>query len=39
MQTYEQYLATMRAYRFYPLDRETWQSWQIHYHGYFKPSA
>lgn len=38
MQTYEQYLETMKAYRFHPLDRETWQLWQVHHHGHFKPS-
>ena len=31
MQTYEEYLATMRAYHFHPLDRATWESWQEDY--------
>lgn len=31
MQTYSEYLATMKAYNFYPLDRATWQEWQDYY--------
>lgn len=38
MKTYEEYLETMRAYHFYPNDRETWQGWQIYYYGFFKAS-
>ncbi len=36
MQTYTEYLATMRAYKFYPLDFATWKAWQIYHHGYYK---
>lgn len=35
-QTYEQYLETMKAYNFYPMDRELWQDWQVHYHGSYR---
>ena len=38
MQTYEEYLATMRAYNFYPLTREQWEGWQVACHGTFKAS-
>ena len=27
-QSYAEYLATMKAYNFNPLDRDTWQWWQ-----------
>lgn len=33
VQTYEEYLETMKAYHFYPQDRELWAGWQKHYHG------
>lgn len=36
MQTYAEYLETMAAYRFAPLDEPTWQQWQVHYHGHWK---
>jgi hypothetical protein len=36
MQTYAEYLLTMRAYRFAPLPESVWQDWQIFYHGSFK---
>ena len=31
-QTYQEYCATMAAYKFYPLRYETWFDWMI-YHG------
>lgn len=30
-QTYPEYLETMKAYRFSPLDYETWKSWDDFY--------
>ena len=36
MQTYVEYLETMKSYNFYPLDFDTWKDWQIHYHGCYK---
>lgn len=38
VQTYEEYVETMKAYKHHPSDRETWQNWQIKYHGAFKAS-
>jgi hypothetical protein len=35
MQTYKEYLRTMAAYRFYPMNIALWRDWQLHYHGYF----
>ena len=28
MQTYAEYLETMKAYNFRPMERELWQDWQ-----------
>jgi len=36
MQTYEEYLRTMKAYGFCPVSRELWQEWQIDHHGFYK---
>lgn len=30
-QTYEEYLETMKAYRFSPISRELWQNWEDYY--------
>jgi len=30
-QTYEEYLETMKVYRFIPLDPKSWQEWEDHY--------
>jgi hypothetical protein len=38
-QTYEEYLGTMRAYCFVPMQRELWQDWQVFHHGSYKPST
>ena len=32
-QTYKEYLETMKAYGFHPLDRKTWEMWAEHYSG------
>lgn len=39
MQTYAEYLATMRAYNFQPLDRATWNDWQAYYAAKRAPGA
>ena len=36
MQTYTEYLATMKSYNFCSMDEELWQSWQIYYHDRYK---
>ncbi len=36
MQTYAEYLETMRAYCFYPSSFECWKGWQLHWHGCYK---
>lgn len=38
MQTYQEYLETMDAYNFHPLDQQTWEQRQIEQHGTFKPT-
>jgi hypothetical protein len=36
-QTYEEYLETMKAYHFYPLERELWEEWKLQYNKRFIP--
>ena len=36
MQTYKEYLCTMKSYNFIPLNKKMWRSWQIYHHGYYR---